>query len=115
MGFSISHKNGFEKKSENGHREEITINKNKNKNKNTTSLLTHLSISNSKSDVQDAGEKDKNEEKKLPPINTDLSIESIMKGKNSLTSLECDKMRKRKEVERKRKAWIEKNRVIVHL
>lgn len=111
MGFSISHKNGFEKKSENGHREENTINKNK----NTTSLLTHLSIGNSKQDVQDAGEKDKNEEKKLPPINTDLSIESIMKGKNSLTSLECDKMRKRKEVERKRKARIEKNRVMVHL
>ena len=44
MGFSISHKNGFEKKSENGHREENTINKNKNK--NTTSLLTHLSKSN---------------------------------------------------------------------
>lgn len=111
MGFSISHKNGFEKKSENGHREENTINKNK----NSASLLTHLSIGNSKSDVSSAGEKDKNEEKKLPPINTDLSIESIMKGKNSLTSLECDKMRKRKEVERKRKAWIEKNRVIVHL
>ena len=60
MGFSISHKNGFEKKSENGHREENTINKNK----NTTSLLKHLSISNSKLDVQDAGEKDKNEEEK---------------------------------------------------
>ena len=111
MGFSISHKNGFEKKSENGHREENTINKNK----NSVSLLKHLSISNSKQDVPEVGEKDKNEEKKLPPINTDLSIESIMKGKNSLTSLECDKMRKRKEVERKRKAWIEKNRVIVHL
>ena len=85
MGFSISHKNGFDKKPENGHREENTINKNK------------------------------NEEKKLPPINTDLSIESIMKGKSSLSASDADKKRKYEEVERKRKARIKKNRVVIHL
>ncbi|MCR4741447.1 MAG: hypothetical protein K5866_01040, partial [Treponema sp.] len=92
MGFSISHKNGFEKEPENGrhgHREENTINKNEN-------------------DV--GGKENKTEEKKLPPINTDLSIESILKGKSSLSASDVDKKRKRKEAEQKRKAWIEKNR-----
>lgn len=102
MGFSISHKNTFEKKSENGHREENTIGKNENEKKND-------------SHKTDVGGKDKNEEKKLPPINTDLSIESIMKGKSSLSASDIDKKQKRKEAEQKRKAWIEKNRVVVHL
>lgn len=97
MGFSISHKNGFEKKPENGHREENTINKNE----------------NAKNDV--GGKENKTEEKKLPPINTDLSIESILKGKSSLSASDVDIKRKRKEAEQKRKAWIEKNRVVVHL
>lgn len=102
MGFSISHKNTFEKKSENGHREENTINKNEYEKKND-------------SHKTDVGGKDKNEERKLPPINTNLSIESIMKEKSSLSASNAYKKRKREEAENKRKALIEKNRIVVHL
>lgn len=105
MGFSISHKNGFEKEPENGrhgHREENTINKNENEKKND-------------SHKTDVGGKDKNEEKKLPPINTDLSIKSIIEGNVGLSASDADKKRKCKEAEQKRKAWIEKNRVVIHL
>ena len=103
MGFSISHKVVSEKKQNDGNRKENTMSKNtENSSKENTQK-------------KEVGGKDKSDEKKLPPINTDLSIESIMKGKNSLTSSEADKKRKREEIERKRKAWIEKNRVVVHL
>lgn len=97
MGFSISHKVVSEKKQNDGNRKENAINKNE----------------NVKNDV--GGKENKTEEKKLPPINTDLSIESIMKGKSSLSASDADKKRKRKEAEQKRKAWLEKNRVVVHL
>ena len=103
MGFSISHKVVSEKKQNDGNRKENTMGKN--------------TENSSKENIQkkEVSGGNKSDEKKLPPINTDLSIESIMKGKNSLTSSEADKKRKREEIERKRKAWIEKNRVVVHL
>ena len=103
MGFSISHKAVSEKKQNDGNRKENTIDKN----------TENFSKENDTQKKEDG--ENKSDEKKLPPINTDLSIESIMKGKNSLTSSEADKKRKREEIERKRKAWIEKNRVTVKL
>ena len=103
MGFSISHKAVSEKKQNDGNRKENTMDKN----------TENFSKENAQKKEVSGG--NKGDEKKLPPINTDLSIESIMKGKNSLTSSEADKKRKREEIERKRKAWNEKNRVVVHL
>ena len=102
MGFSISHKAVSEKKQNDGNRKENTMSKN-----------TENFPKENTQKKEDGG--NKSDEKKLPPINTDLSIESIMKGKNSLTSSEANKKRKREEIERKRKAWIEKNRVTVKL
>lgn len=103
MGFSISHKAVSEKKQNDGNRKENTMGKNTE------------NFPKENAQKKEVGGGNKSDEKKLPPINTDLSIESIMKGKNSLTSSEADKKRKREEIERKRKAWIEKNRVVVHL
>ena len=103
MGFSISHKAVSEKKQNVGNRKENTMNK---ANENTPKENSQ------KKEVSGGNNGD---EKKLPPINTDLSIGNIMKGKNGMSAADIEKKRKREEIERKRKALAEKNRVIVHL
>lgn len=104
MGFSISHKAVSEKKQNAGNRKENTMNK--------TNENTPPKENSQKKEVSGGNNSD---EKKLPPINTDLSIGNIMKGKNGMSAADIEKKRKREEIERKRKALAEKNRVIVHL
>ncbi len=104
MGFSISHKAvSSEKKQNVGNRKENTMGKNTE------------NFSKENAQKKEVGGGNKSDEKKLPPINTDLSIGNIMKGKSGLSAADADKKRKREEIERKRKALAEKNRVIVHL
>ena len=103
MGFSISHKAVSEKKQNVGNRKENTMNK------------TNENTPKENSQKKEVSGGNNGDEKKLPPINTDLSIGNIMKGKNGMSAADIEKKRKREEIERKRKVLAEKNRVIVHL